>query len=383
MSIPLHQKIQNAIKPEMKEVLVELDLAIDLFWIAVFSGHKLGMFGRPGNAKTLLNNTGVRHVTGTNKFYTNGHSHMKAEELIGPIDIQKMHQGIFDRNGKGFLQDPNVGMSMFDEVGRIKSLKSILLPYLNEGRITIGNTVIDCTNLITSVLASNSEFTETDDEAINDRIGLRVIINEFKTETATLNFLNTFHSRRKKRNGNPNVTTISHAEIKQAQEDIVNNTTHSKETIEMVVKIKMTLSDIHNIYISNRMLDWFMHVLLVVAWLDGRKETNIYDCEIGKHMFWKHSDQIPVVHKTINQLVNAELDTMQAKYDEVLKIQLTPNPDTAELKGINQKLDEIIKEWEVMNYNPKNRVEYMRLLSGIKSKKESINRKFSELAGIR
>ncbi len=151
---------------QARKGLVEREVLLEWVVLAAVAREHLLVIGPPGTAKS----EGVRRVSralGAKRFEYLLGRFTEPSELFGPIDLQRLQQGVVETRTEGML--PEAELVFLDEVflGSTAILNT-LLGVLNERQFRRGSTVIDCP-LRVCVGASNAVPEEDELAAFADR----------------------------------------------------------------------------------------------------------------------------------------------------------------------------------------------------------------------
>src|SRR5688572_21722823 len=153
--------------------LVERDVVVELIALAAVSREHLLVIGPPGTAKSEAVRRTARALGGTLFEYLLGRF-TEPNEIFGPVDLQKLKDGLVETATAGML--PEADVAFLDEVflGSTAILNT-LLAVLNERTFRRGHTIMRCP-LRVCVGASNALPDDTTLAAFADRFLLRSFV---------------------------------------------------------------------------------------------------------------------------------------------------------------------------------------------------------------
>ena len=149
---------------------VSREFEIDTALVALISKQTMIMIGPPGTAKTALIES-VARLIGGRYFYYLLTRFTEPDELLGPLDIALLKEGIYKRRTEGRLLEAHI--AFLDEIFRASSaIRNVLLDIILNRRFE-GKDI----PLITLYSASNEVSRDTEDQAIYDRFVCRNFVD--------------------------------------------------------------------------------------------------------------------------------------------------------------------------------------------------------------
>ncbi len=161
--IELRDRLLNMFVQKEQEITAALS--------ALISGEPCIFIGPPGTAKTLLIETLSKSINAS-YFYYLLTRFTEPDEILGPLDINKLRQGIYERITTHKL--PTSDIVFLDEIFKASSaIRNTLLDIILNKRFYDGSGYKPI-SLLAFYCASNEISTDSEDQAIYDRMTLRV-----------------------------------------------------------------------------------------------------------------------------------------------------------------------------------------------------------------
>ncbi len=163
MLIELRDRLLSSFVQKEQEIIASLS--------ALINGEPCIFIGPPGTAKTLLIETLSKSINAS-YFYYLLTRFTEPDEILGPLDINKLRQGIYERITTNKL--PSSDIVFLDEIFKASSaIRNTLLDIILNKRFYNGSEYKPIT-LLAFYCASNEISTDSEDQAIYDRMTLRV-----------------------------------------------------------------------------------------------------------------------------------------------------------------------------------------------------------------
>lgn len=335
----LQQKFSN-IENELKETLFERLDPIRGLSLAILSGTNIILLGPPGVAKSLLVREWTRRISGGKYFEWLLTPHSTPDELLGPVSFSGLKEDRHERVTANKL--PEADLAYLDEVFKAQGVLNCLLSILNE-RVFFNGPQPQKIPLY-SVIGSSNEIPESDDglDAVYDRFHLKYSVPHIKEASNFISMLKT--------NSIEDVTVITHAEIKKAQQEILTVDTPQSIFTSIYEISKALRAD--GIVVSDRTYKTSVLVVKAEAWLNGHKSVLEEDLEVIKHMVWYNPNDQKKANRIIMEMVNPVKNEILEIFNGAMELlQKIDSPETnitealkkgrlamQELQGIKEKL---------------------------------------------
>jgi MoxR-like ATPase len=253
----------------LRSELVERDEEIHLFAVALAAREHLFLLGKPGLAKTMTIERGVAYIAGVRSFVVQLGQLSTRDETEGPVSLKGLENDEERRKGDGY--STHVEICVWDEA--FKSSKSLLNSALRlmQERKYKDNGVDKDSPLSTFVVCSNEERQSDEQEAFDDRLLLRKIVDRVRDRANVIRMLKT----RMPTSPQP---VITWDEWEQVQKE-VDAMPVADEVYEMIADLERELLNA-GIEITPRRLRKCIPIVQAEAFLEGaaRAETEHVAC---------------------------------------------------------------------------------------------------------
>lgn len=327
------------IKQSLDEKFLERDKEIEGILLALLSKQHILLIGPAGTAKSALTAELATILKGTNYFHMLLTPFSTPEEIFGPLSLKDLAEGHYRRNT--VFKMPEADIVFLDEIFKANSaiLNSILtlinerLYFNDESPITVP---------LISVIGASNELPEDDDglEALSDRFLLRYEVKYIQSEHNFLSML-------KQEPIQSEIPSIQLGDLIKLQK-LVNEVTVSDSIYEALLKIRIALQD-EGIHPSDRRFKQSLNVLKAKAFLQGRRNVQLEDLSILKHILWeKFTEQETVCRTIIHYTENycgCSLETIKYEAEEIYDIAVRDSSIEAGMEAI-KKLSSLQKNLE-------------------------------------
>jgi len=253
----------------------------------LLSGFHVALIGPPGTAKSML----IEDLTTTfdgEVFKYLFTKYTTPEEIFGPVDLQALKEGRYERVTRGKL--PEAQFVFADEIFKANSANlNTLLTAMNEREFDNGRGRQKIP-LITLIGASN-ELPEGDElNALFDRFHFRKVVEYIREPTHFVSMLQY----------DPEDTvlpTLTFEELEEAQAEVM-AIAIPEETTETIYNIRSDLA-LEGIIPSDRRFRQSVVALKAFAWLNERDTASDSDFTILQHMFWASPQEVKPVSRVI------------------------------------------------------------------------------------
>ncbi|ACV24235.1 AAA family ATPase [Methanocaldococcus fervens] len=280
------------IKKELNSYFLERREEIDIALTSILANEHTVFLGNPGVAKSQLIRAIASHINA--EYFEKLITRFTTEdELFGPLSIKELKDNDkFVRKTSGYL--PTAEIAFLDEVFKANSsILNALLSIINE-RIYHNGDKVEKVPLISLFGASNELPEENELLAFYDRFLFRKVVRGIRSYENLINLVYLEEDYKAK-------TKITIKELKKMQEKA--RKVDIDGVVGYLVDIRKKLYQNH-IYISDRRFKKSVKVVKCFAYLNGKKEAEIEDLEILRHIFWEYIDDILIVSKIIFNITN-------------------------------------------------------------------------------
>jgi MoxR-like ATPase len=163
----------NELRAKLADVFVGREFEVDAVIASLISGEPAILVGPPGTAKTAMVEALAKLVS-AKYFYYLLTRFTEPDELLGPLDIRALREGVYARVTAGRL--PEAEIAFLDEIFKASSaIRNTLLDIILYRRF-LNNGVYHKLPLLTLYTASNEVSTDTEDQAFYDRLTIRCFV---------------------------------------------------------------------------------------------------------------------------------------------------------------------------------------------------------------
>jgi MoxR-like ATPase len=279
----------HSVRSSLRARFLERDHIIDLLLAALVARLHVFLLGPPGCAKSFLAQAIVSSINGATDFTWLMSKFSTPEDVFGPLSLQALQQGRFERITVGKL--PQAHVALLDEI--FKSNSAILnacLTLMNERKFMNGTAVTDCP-LITLIGASN-ELPDGDDlEALFDRFALRLVVPYIVDPDNVKRLLSD------QRSPLPTATmTLDDLEACQQEATAVDVPDAFLDVLVDAVKPKL---EEQGVRASDRRWQQIIRFLQAYAYLDGKGAVTIDHCDVLTDLLWRDPTSRPSITATV------------------------------------------------------------------------------------
>lgn len=309
---------------------VERTDEIEILALAVLAGVDALFLGDPGVGKTymleLFTDYGLKDCTLYNQmvFKESG-----VDELLGPRSIQGLKSDEIRRIMAGFL--PEADTAVIDEVFKgSPAVLNAMLDLFASRTLKVGGKKIDCSQLITIMMASNELPEREDINPFRDRIGFTKEVAPVKSPTG-LKRVAEIQIGHIKGGIKTSIEPLALGEVQEARAEV--------DAIEIPDTLIDTLVEAQQEWLqakhapSQRRMKQMYKVVKAHAWLAGRTQAGADDLLPLQHMSFNNLDDRDSARKVIMKHTSAFLRKAQQFREGVLA------PLFAELDTMKNELE--------------------------------------------
>lgn len=286
----------EAVRAELKGLLVERDEVVDGLLVALLARHHVLLLGPPGTAKSMLARELVRRLEGARLFEWLLTKFTTPEELFGPPSLPALEAGRYERVTEGKL--PEAEVAFLDEVFKANSaILNALLSLLAERTFHQGTRPLR-TPLETLVAASNELPDEDELAALYDRFLLRFTVGYVEQDAALVRLLQA-----------PPPPEVPSAVLKAgdlaALRQRVEHTRVPDALVGDLVELRRRLVA-EGVVASDRRWRQSLEVLRAGAVLSGREAVSPAETRWLEHILWTDPEEQPKVRAAIGQIAGSD-----------------------------------------------------------------------------
>jgi MoxR-like ATPase len=343
----------HSVRSSLRARFLERDHVIDLLLAALLARLHVFVLGPPGTGKSALASAIVSSVEGTTGFTWLMSKFTTPEDVFGPLSLQALQQGRFERLTTKKL--PEAHVALLDEI--FKSNSAILnacLTLMNERQFMNGTAVVDCP-LITLIGASN-ELPDGDDlEALFDRFALRLVVPYIADPDNVKRLL-------ADRNNVVAAATMTLDELIECQNEADAVDVPDAFIDVLVDAVKPKLEE-QGVRASDRRWQQIIRFLQAYAYLDGRNAVTVDHCDILPDLLWRDPASRPAIVATVAAASNptaaraAEIvDAAKEKVQNLKTPEREPQKRAEWLSAaslVGDELDSMLKELSALGTSRK------------------------------
>ena len=342
----------HSVRSSLRARFLERDHVIDLLLAALLARLHVFVLGPPGTAKSALASAVVSSIEGTTGFTWLMSKFTTPEDVFGPLSLQALQQGRFERLTTKTL--PEAHVALLDEIFQSNSaILNACLTLMNERQFMNGTATIDCP-LITLIGASN-ELPDGDDlEALFDRFALRLVVPYIADPENVKRLL-------VDRNRLP-VATMTFDELVTCQQEAGAVEVPDAFVDVLVDAVKPKL-EAQGVRASDRRWQQILRFLQAYAYLDGKDAVSVDHCDVLPDLLWRDPGSRPAITATVAAASNptaaraAEIvDAAKEKVANLKTPEREPQKRAEWLSAaslVGDELDSMLKELATLGTNKK------------------------------
>jgi MoxR-like ATPase len=314
-------KLQT-LRAELKDLFIERDELIDGMLAAVIARQHVLVLGPPGTAKSMLARELCRRVGGGRYFQWLLTKFTTPEEIFGPISLESLERGRYERVTAGKL--PEAQVAFLDEVFKANSaILNALLTVLNERQFHQGTEVVDVPLL--SLVAASNELPEEDElAALYDRFLLRFTVGYIEQEFRFARLL-TLEPAAAEEAALLSLEELGELQRRAAAVKVPNG------LLRDVIDIRRVLNA-EGVIASDRRYRQAIDIIRAAALLEGRDEAGSAELRWLGHILWSDPEERAKVAAAIGKVASGfddEAQRLLIQAEEVQAYALRHWPDEA------------------------------------------------------
>ena len=291
--------------------------AIKLALLAAISGESIFFLGAPGCAKSMI----ARRVASAFKSDKNDSKSVKyfeylmnqfstPEDVFGPISLKSLENDEYRRVTTGFL--PEADVAFLDEIWKASpAIQNTLLTIINERKFHNGNEAVSVP--LKALLAASNELPAQGMglEALYDRFIIRKTVGYVDNEDDFFDMIEQPSSTKWTFPDDRESLKITNEEMVawQSEIDAITIPDEVRTVLSMIRKAlavnnqSANKTDNDKIVVSDRRWKKIVHIMRASAFLNGRNEVDLMDCQLISHCIWNKESDIDFANKIIENSI--------------------------------------------------------------------------------
>lgn len=304
---------------KMRDGIIDKDEATRLALLCAVAGENIFFMGPPGTAKSMISSRLHKIFREDTKYFEFLMSkYSSPEEIFGPIKLEGLDKGIYKRRTDGYL--PTAHIAFLDEIWKSgNGILNSLLTIINEKKFRNGPAESEEELAdeklgkygkvpLQICLAASNEFPASGLSALYDRFTVRTYVNPVKTNNDLFKLcMDSFEES--------NVSDIKELllsidEIKEWQSEI-KKIGLPQEIQEVIIGVRQEMerlneeqsSNSEKYYVSDRRWKKIVHLLQTSAYLCGRNNIDLMDCQLISYCIWDTARQFDEAKTIVEKIV--------------------------------------------------------------------------------
>lgn len=343
----------GAVASEMRAVLPEREVEIDLLVRSIVARSHPLFIGEPGVAKSLMSRTFMQHVSNAEMFEVLMAKDTPSDQVLGPVSLLALEKDEFRRITTNKL--PEAEVAFLDEIFKANStVLNALLSIINE-RIFHNNGHSMKVPLWTCIGASN-ELPGSDRQDLNafrDRFGVTKMVEHVRTTDGLKQVIEGQIARARANAPAIENTVLAKAEI-EAMQDAATAVNVPPNVMKALAELR-TRAEGENLTISVRRLYEGVKLMQAAAALTKRDEVTTEDMKVFEHVLWSDPEDHGTAYELTLEYAGAvakkaaklrqEFEEQQTQLTELQTQMPTDNSfPSSELMGDIGKVSNMLKK---------------------------------------
>jgi len=375
----------SELKDRLLNLFVQKEQEITAALATLLSGEPCIFIGPPGTAKTMLIETLAKSISAS-YFYYLLTRFTEPDEIIGPLDISKLREGVYERIIKNKLPDSDI--VFLDEIFKASSaIRNILLDIILNKRFYTGSEYRPI-KLLAFYCASNEISTDSEDQAIYDRMVIRCF-TRYVSDDVVPDLLETGIKFEISKDFNPVLDKQDllnfQKEVLSKLETINSNQKLMNKYLEALMELKM-----NNIIISDRRKVKILKVIAALSIIYNEQEPTLDTLADSLRLTCVHEEgdirrieqiiqklQLSSYYSHINKILTLKAE-LQNRLDEMKR---TGNYSIENLRILSALYKRTYFEVSQMPKNPRLAPYLRELLNVMHEARELIKKKKADIFG--
>lgn len=307
---------------KMREGIIDKDESTRLALLCAVAGENIFFMGPPGTAKSMISSRLHKIFKADTQYFEFLMSkYSSPEEIFGPIKLEGLDRGVYKRRTDGYL--PTAHIAFLDEIWKSgNGILNSLLTIINEKKFrngpaeTAGEKAAEKCGKYGKVplqicLAASNEFPASGLSALYDRFTVRTYVNPVKTSNDLFKLCMDSFDELDVSDVKDILLNVD--EIKKWQDEI-KKIGIPQEIQEVIVGIRQEMNCLNRLneeqanssekyYVSDRRWKKIVHLLQTSAYLCGRKDIDLMDCQLISYCIWDTARQFDEAKTIVEKIV--------------------------------------------------------------------------------
>ncbi len=304
---------------KMREGIIDKDESTRLALLCAVAGENIFFMGPPGTAKSMISSRLHKIFKEDTKYFEFLMSKYSApEEIFGPIKLEGLDRGVYKRRTDGYL--PTAHIAFLDEIWKSgNGILNSLLTIINEKKFRNGpaetEEELEDEKLgkygkvpLQICLAASNEFPASGLSALYDRFTVRTYVNPVKTNNDLFKLCMDSFDELDVSNVKDILLNVD--EIKEWQNEI-KKIGLPQEIQEVIVGVRQEMNRLNEeqanssekYYVSDRRWKKIVHLLQTSAYLCGRNDVDLMDCQLISYCIWDTARQFDEAKTIVEKIV--------------------------------------------------------------------------------
>ncbi len=305
----INERIKKLITAIQKGV-VGKETIFNLCMLTMLSGESVFLLGRPGIAKSLIARRFKYSLKDGHNFEHLMNPFTTPEEIVGPISIKSLQEGVYERLPEGYL--PTANVAFLDEIWKAgPSIQNYLLTMVNEK--IFSNAGKDMKVPLVLLIAASNELPAEGEglEALYDRFVMRYIGVGLKNKKDFDQMLTLNTSLQVEVD---DALAIKLDEYYEWRKEVI-KVTVPQLILDFIGKFRDRLDEITKgtAYISDRRWNKIVNIMRTSAYFNGRTEIDKCDLLVIPYCIWDDEEQEQEYTKVFFQFLD---ESITFEFDE-------------------------------------------------------------------
>lgn len=304
---------------KMREGIIDKDESTRLALLCAVAGENIFFMGPPGTAKSMISSRLHKIFKEDTKYFEFLMSKYSApEEIFGPIKLEGLDRGVYKRRTDGYL--PTAHIAFLDEIWKSgNGILNSLLTIINEKKFRNGpaETEEELSDEklgkygrvpLQICLAASNEFPASGLSALYDRFTVRTYVNPVKTNNDLFKLCMDSFDELDVSDVKDILLNVD--EIKEWQNGI-KKIGLPQEIQEVIVGVRQEMNRLNEeqtnssekYYVSDRRWKKIVHLLQTSAYLCGRNDVDLMDCQLISYCIWDTARQFDEAKTIVEKIV--------------------------------------------------------------------------------